>query len=49
MFAAHLSQLDSYEIADLRLGKKTEALLEEAGKLRKQTDRYACGAHRSFR
>lgn len=44
VFAAHLNQLDSYEIADLRLGKKTEALLEEAATLHKQLDRYAYGA-----
>ena len=44
VFAAHLAQLDSYEIADLRLGKKTEALLEEAATLHKQLDRYAYGA-----
>jgi hypothetical protein len=44
VFAAPLTQLDSYEIADLRLGKKTEALLEEAVKLYKQLDRYAYGA-----
>ena len=40
VFAAHLAQLDSYEIAGLRLGKKTEALLEEAATVRKQLDRY---------
>jgi ParB/RepB/Spo0J family partition protein len=44
VFAAHLTQLDSYEIAYLRLGKKTEALLEEAATLHKQIDRYAYGA-----
>ena len=44
VFAAHLTQLDSYEIADLRLGKKTEALLDEAATLHKQLDRYAYGA-----
>ena len=44
VFAAHLAQLDSYEIADLRLGKKTDALLEEAATLHKQVDRYAYGA-----
>ena len=44
VFAAHLAQLDSYEIANLRLGKKTEALLEEAATLHKQLDRYAYGA-----
>lgn len=41
VFAAHLNQLDSYEIAELKLGKKTEALLEEAIGLHKQIDRYA--------
>jgi hypothetical protein len=44
VFAAHLTQLDSYEIADLRLGKKTETLLDEAATLHKQLDRYAYGA-----
>ena len=43
VFAAHLTQLDSYEIADLRLGKKTEGLLDEAATLHKQLDRYAYG------
>jgi hypothetical protein len=42
VFAAHLTQLDGYEIADLRLGKKMEALLDEAATLHKQLDRYAC-------
>ena len=37
-------QLDRHEIADLRLGKKTEALLDEAATLQKQLDRYAYGA-----
>ncbi len=44
VFAAHLAQLDSCEVADLRLGKKTEALLEEAATLHKQVDRYAYGS-----
>jgi hypothetical protein len=43
VFAAHLTQLDGYEIADLRLGKKTEALLDEAATLHKRLDRYAYG------
>ena len=43
VFAAHLNQLDSYEIAELRLGKKIEALLEEAATLHKKLDRYAYG------
>jgi ParB/RepB/Spo0J family partition protein len=44
VFAAHLTQLDGYEIGDLRLGKKTEALLDEAATLHKQLDRYTYGA-----
>ena len=44
VFAAHLIQVDSYELAQLRLGKKTEALVEEATALHKQLDRYAYGA-----
>jgi ParB/RepB/Spo0J family partition protein len=44
VFAAHLSQVDSYEIEGLRLGKKTDALLEEADQLHKQIDRYAYGS-----
>ncbi|HTX11920.1 MAG TPA: hypothetical protein VME22_25085 [Solirubrobacteraceae bacterium] len=44
VFAAHLTQLDSHEIADLRLGKRTEALLHEAAALHKQLDRYTYGA-----
>jgi ParB/RepB/Spo0J family partition protein len=44
VFAAHLTQLDGYEIADLRLGKKTEAMLDEAATLHKQLDRYAYSA-----
>ena len=43
VFAAHLTQLDSYEIAGLRLGTKSEALLDEAAMLHKQLDRYAYG------
>jgi hypothetical protein len=44
VFAAHLTQLDGYEVADLRLGKKSEALLEEAATLHKRFDRHAYGA-----
>jgi len=43
VFAAHLTQIDGYEIADLRLGKTMEALLDEAARLHKQLDRYAYG------
>jgi ParB/RepB/Spo0J family partition protein len=44
VFAAHVTQLDGYEIADLRLGKKTEAMLDEAATLHKQLDRYSYSA-----
>lgn len=43
VFAAHLSTVDSREIADLRLGKKTDQLYAEAEKLHKQLDRHAYG------
>jgi ParB/RepB/Spo0J family partition protein len=43
VFAAHLSQADSREIAELRLGKRTEELYAEAETLHKQIDRYAYG------
>jgi ParB/RepB/Spo0J family partition protein len=42
-FAAYLDRLDSYAIAELKLGKKTDALLERATKLHRQLDRYAYG------
>ena len=44
VFAAHLTHLDAYEIAGLKLGQKTAALVEEAAGLHKQIDRYAYGA-----
>ncbi|MCW2985515.1 MAG: hypothetical protein JWR63_3085, partial [Conexibacter sp.] len=44
VFAAHLSTVDSREIAELRLGKKTDELYAEAEKLHKQLDRHAYGA-----
>jgi ParB/RepB/Spo0J family partition protein len=43
VFAAHMSQVGSGEIAELRLGKKTEALYVEAEKLHKRIDRSAYG------
>jgi hypothetical protein len=43
VFAAYLHCASSHEIAELRLGKKTEQLYSEAEKLRKQLDRYAYG------
>src|SRR4051812_31293612 len=43
VFAAYLHSAGAHEIAELRLGKKTEALYQEAEKLHKQLDRYAYG------
>ena len=43
VFAAYLHSASSREIAELRLGKKTEQLYANAQKLHKQIDRYAYG------
>ena len=43
VFAAYLHSASAHEIAELRLGKKTEQLYAEAEKLHKQLDRYAYG------
>jgi len=43
VFAAYLSGLDSREIAELRLGKASEAAYSEAERLHRQLDRYAYG------
>jgi hypothetical protein len=43
VFAAYLHSASAREIAELRLGKKTEQLHEQAEKLHKQLDRYAYG------
>jgi ParB/RepB/Spo0J family partition protein len=43
VFAAYLHSASSREIAELRLGKKTEQLYEQTEKLHKQLDRYAYG------
>jgi hypothetical protein len=43
VFAAYLHSASSHEIADLRLGKKTEQLYAQAEKLHRQLDRYAYG------
>lgn len=43
VFAAYLHSATAREIADLRLGKKTEQLYTDAEKLHKQLDRYAYG------
>jgi hypothetical protein len=42
-FAAYLNRLDSHAIAELRLGKKTDALLAQATKLHRELDRYSYG------
>jgi hypothetical protein len=39
--AAYLHSASANEIAELRLGKKTEQLYAQAEKLHKQLDRYA--------
>jgi ParB/RepB/Spo0J family partition protein len=43
VFAAYLHAASAHEIAELRLGKKTEQLYAEAEKLHRQLDRYAYG------
>jgi hypothetical protein len=41
VFAAYLHSASAHEIAELRLGKKTEQFYADAEKLHKQVDRYA--------
>jgi ParB/RepB/Spo0J family partition protein len=43
VFAAYLHNAGAHEIAELRLGKRTDALYGKAEKLHKQLDRYAYG------
>jgi ParB/RepB/Spo0J family partition protein len=43
VFAAYLHSASPHEIAELRLGKKTEQLYAQAEKLHRQLDRYAYG------
>lgn len=43
VFAAHLDTIRADAIAELRLGKKTDALYEQAATLHKQLDRHAWG------
>ncbi len=47
VFAAYLHSASAHEIAELRLGKKTDQLYSEAEKLYRQLDRYAYGRRRS--
>ena len=44
VFAEQLTQVDSYELAELKLGKRTEELVTEAIGLHKQLDRYSYGS-----
>jgi ParB/RepB/Spo0J family partition protein len=48
VFAAHLSRVDSHDLAALRLGKKTEALYERVVELARKLDRYSYGADIRF-
>jgi hypothetical protein len=43
VFATYLHSVSAHEIAELRLGKKTEQLHAQAEKLHRQLDRYAYG------
>ena len=43
VFAAYLGSAGAHEIAELKLGKKTDELYAHAAKLHKQLDRYAYG------
>jgi ParB/RepB/Spo0J family partition protein len=43
VFAEHLSTVNIHEVAGLRLGKKTDQLLDQATELHKKLDRYAYG------
>jgi hypothetical protein len=43
VFAAYLDSTSAHEIAELRLGTKTEQLYADAEKLHRQLDRYAYG------
>jgi hypothetical protein len=44
VFAAYLNQVLPPEVAELRLGKNTEAQLAEAHKLHRHVSEYAYGA-----
>jgi hypothetical protein len=46
IFAEHLTQINDYDIAALKLGKKTDGLYEKAAELHKRLDRYAYGGPR---
>src|SRR5207247_5565384 len=43
VFAAYLHSVSAHDLAELRLGKKSEQLYGDAEKLHKQLDRYAYG------
>ena len=46
VFVAHLSVVDDYDIAALKLGKRATEAYAKAGELHKQLDRYAYGGPR---
>jgi len=48
VFAAHLTRVDSADVATLRLGKKAEAAYERAIELTSTLDRYSYGADIRF-
>jgi ParB/RepB/Spo0J family partition protein len=43
VFVASMTTVDRYDVAALKLGKKTDALWEQAGELANQLDRYSYG------
>jgi hypothetical protein len=43
VFVAHLTSVEQHDVKLLKLGKKAEALWEQAGELCKQLDRYSYG------
>jgi ParB/RepB/Spo0J family partition protein len=44
VFAAHMTQVDSHQLPHLKLGKKTDALVQEAIEIHRNLDRYAYGS-----
>jgi ParB/RepB/Spo0J family partition protein len=44
VFCAHLTRVDPHQLPTLRLGKKTDELVDKATALHKQLDRYSYGA-----
>jgi hypothetical protein len=46
-FADYLNRVDSRDLENLRLGKKSDALLAEADKLQRQLERYGVSGQRA--